>query len=122
MISATRYAVDIHVPSVPLAPILPAIVGSEEFTIEMSRVAIKAPIVPAATANQADASASSSSVRLNPSIVAKIHQIIGITHFRYLLVGSVSMNFTVTSLGAISSSDRYRSAAKHRYRHLHQHE
>jgi hypothetical protein len=49
--------VAIQVPSVPLAPISPWMVGSDELTIEMSSVAISAPSVPAATASQALASA-----------------------------------------------------------------
>ena len=56
-ISATRKAVAIHVPSVPVAPISPWIVGSAELTIEMSRVASSAPSEPAATAIQAVKSA-----------------------------------------------------------------
>lgn len=39
MISATRKEVAIHVPSVPLAPISPWMVGSAELTMEMSSVA-----------------------------------------------------------------------------------
>ncbi len=57
MISATRKAVAIQVPSVPVAPISPWIVGSAELTIEMSSVASIAPSAPAATAIQAVASA-----------------------------------------------------------------
>ena len=59
MISATRKAVAIHVPSVPVAPISPWIVGSAELTIEMSSVASSAPSAPAATAIQAVESARS---------------------------------------------------------------
>ena len=54
-ISATRYDVATQVPSVPLAPISPWIVGSAALTIEMSSSAMKDPIVPAATASQSRA-------------------------------------------------------------------
>ncbi len=52
MISATMNDVAIQVPSVPLAPISPWMIGRAELTMEMSSIAIIAPSVPAATASQ----------------------------------------------------------------------
>src|ERR1051326_5835211 len=52
----------IHVPSEIVAPISPWTWGSEEVTMEVSRVTIDAPIVPAITAIQARRSVLGSSV------------------------------------------------------------